>query len=956
MRLVALALLVPAAALAYHPLQVVLPRAAGTAPDPGSPALSADHFTLWAHPGIEYRMRAAVIGGHYPYTFSLSGAPAGMTVDATGEIRWPDPQANSGAITLTVRDVDGLQTTSTWSVTVDATRFRFLDCDAAGTGSGTLADPWRNIGNIPSMVAAGRILYFRACTAAGRYHVNDKPHSGGRVEFNACCWPQQWLAYPGELPVIDLGYVQGGAEPGRQIRFQGSPAAVVGFESINGQIKHFNTIEGMAYVVLWKNHMHQLAGVDGSNAAFIMTESGANVGVSHYMVLQQNELHDYGAVRGGNAGAAIKVYSLIKPLIEDNLIYQGVGTSDIEGIALKGNTTRATVRGNVVHGVQDHGIGGNQHTMTSAEILHNRVYDCGSNCVVLNQDGLIDTTIEIYRNTFVGRVLVNGVGSQPGGTFRFVDNVHVAADTLGQHFPATRYVASSVTNASQLVSMGDISRAPASSCVDANGLLSNGGADMCRTAYLGRKGAELGSGGTAGGSGGTAGGTGDTAGGTGTAGGVATAGGSATAGGRATAGGSSTGGGAETPNGCGCNAGGPGLFALLVLALRARRARASLFMLVVACSAPVTGGGAGGGSSATAGGTASAAGGTGTAGGDATAGGSGTAADAGAPLFLDRFEYDVARDAGGKFDPGSAFRNAGWSWGKDAVMNGPGSGGWLSTATSIPGFTGTFPGLGSQHVLLVESGAGTYAGVVSGTWRQTDFYLQYGDPASGPLDTIPADVWFQHWLYIADASSQPSLFPPTPRLGKWIYPTRNGYPSSDLEWLFNLTGAMIDDETLTMGSGAQLDIGHKSLASHLNLTDTDDNIFTDGRPDARGSLGYAGTAAGRLTPMTANQWWLLRLHVDHTVSPGVVEMWVRPRNGAWVKTIDTGASTRVQWTPRNRTDGHRGFRFPTTINNWYQDPSQATTHGDWWIYIDDFAIARGVHSGGGGIADLPSYP
>ena len=49
------------------------------------------------------------------------------------------------------------------------------------------------------------------------------------------------------------------------------------------------------------------------------------------------------------------------------------------------------------------------------------------------------------------------------------------------------------------------------------------------------------------------------------------------------------------------------------------------------------------------------------------------------------------------------------------------------------------------------------------------------------------------------------------------------------------------------------------------------------------------------------------------------------------------------------------MRMPTTMSNWYQNPAGQTTHGDWWVYLDDLAIARGVHAGGSGIDDLPSY-
>jgi hypothetical protein len=324
-------------------------------------------------------------------------------------------------------------------------------------------------------------------------------------------------------------------------------------------------------------------------------------------------------------------------------------------------------------------------------------------------------------------------------------------------------------------------------------------------------------------------------------------------------------------------------------------------------------------------------------------------------LFFDGFDYLVERDADGKFGPDGSFGAHGWSWGKDAVQDGPGAGGWLYTTPDVPGDRVGLPGVDSTHALCVEAKAGTYAGVIEGIWRQTDFYLQYGDVEGGALDTIPADVWIQQWTFVADTPEAPSLFPPTTRLGKWFYPTRNGYPSTDLEWLFGFTGVLLDSEVVDQGSSANIDIGFTSLASHFALTDADGTIFTDGRPDATTTLGHAGTDPGYLTEITANAWWLVRMHVDHTVNPGIVEVWIRPREGEWVKTVDTTTSDVVDWNPQS-TEGHRGLRFPTTMSNWYQNPEGQTTHGDWWIYVDDFAIAAGEHAGGGGEADLPQYP
>jgi MYXO-CTERM domain-containing protein len=486
----------PASAQEYFPLQIVLPRAAGTAPDPDRPTLSPDHFTLWAYPGVEYRMRAAVIGGHYPYTFELSGQPSGMAVDPAGVITWPDPRASSGEITLVVTDRDGVEVRSTWSITVDEDKFRFFDCDVTGSGTGTLEDPHRNLSDIPENTYAGLILYFRNCSAPGSYNALDRPRARpDRVDWNACCYPQQWLAYPGESPVLDLHYEEGG-DPGTIIRFQGSPAAVVGFESIRGRHKHFNIIENVHYAVFWQNRMHQLAGVDGVNAGFLMSEAAGDL-PAHYNVVQDNELYDWGAVYGGRSGSCIKIYSQYKLLIEDTVCRDAVGTSDMEGIALKGGVIeRATIRNNVVHGVYAHGLGGNNHVLSSSEFLHNRVYDCGSNCAYFNQDGLIDSRISVYRNTFVGRVQIDHVGAVAGADFEFCNNVHVSDDALGEYFPGTRFVGAPVLDPSLVrvcdAPNEDVVATPGDQCVDAMGLLSDDGPADCRTNHLGLKGAELG--------------------------------------------------------------------------------------------------------------------------------------------------------------------------------------------------------------------------------------------------------------------------------------------------------------------------------------------------------------------------------------------------------------------------------------------------------------------------------
>jgi hypothetical protein len=112
------------------------------------------------------------------------------------------------------------------------------------------------------------------------------------------------------------------------------------------------------------------------------------------------------------------------------------------------------------------------------------------------------------------------------------------------------------------------------------------------------------------------------------------------------------------------------------------------------------------------------------------------AAAPGKLLFFDGFEYDVPRD---EQNARPAFVTAGkWSGVKSENATGKGLG-YLYTTNRIPGCNGPFPGRNSQRVLAIEARPKTFN-------NQTDFYLQYSG-VRGEGDAIPADVWFQFWIY-----------------------------------------------------------------------------------------------------------------------------------------------------------------------------------------------------------------
>jgi hypothetical protein len=441
-----LLLMSASAQAANYPLELVSPRAAGSSPSSGQPAISANNRIFWAYPGVEYNIRATVIGGKYPYRFALSSAPAGMTINArTGEIRWPNPTANA-APTITVTDSENTQVQSSWSITVDAGRFIFIDAnngrefDAPTPGTGTISNPFRRMRDLYSGSVyeskrdsrfANRIAYFRNGTYYMDGFVEDANGGdyAGRMPVMDGVKPVAWLAYPGESPTIDGRCTamnpQIGSRPcnfGVHIAFydSGNNTYIDGFRVINTARHAFRTIGSGNYQVFRRNQfLVNGPAPSGVNQSFIATAAVEPGG--SYMSIQDNVFDD------NEQGSCVKLYSTNRILIEDNVCRNVVG-SESEGFAIKGGEMRrVTVRHNVVDNVYQKGIGGNMHTLFSGEILFNRVINSGTIAGDINQDGVAGEVF-IERNTFVGRVMLRNVTSTTG-PFHFRNNIIVNTDT-----------------------------------------------------------------------------------------------------------------------------------------------------------------------------------------------------------------------------------------------------------------------------------------------------------------------------------------------------------------------------------------------------------------------------------------------------------------------------------------------------------------------------------------------
>ena len=165
---------------ANYSLEIVQPQ----------PNLTTVNRFYKAYPGLVYNVRPAVIGGAYPFTYTLTAYPSGMSINSsTGIISWQNPTTTGSphAVTVSVRDSEGTVATVSWTITVDSSGFYFVDAvdgkTVANGGTGTFANPWKTIEDWYltkyNTAYQGGFLYFRS----GTYTV-PALEDGTRLAFN----------------------------------------------------------------------------------------------------------------------------------------------------------------------------------------------------------------------------------------------------------------------------------------------------------------------------------------------------------------------------------------------------------------------------------------------------------------------------------------------------------------------------------------------------------------------------------------------------------------------------------------------------------------------------------------------------------------------------------------------------------------------------------------------------
>jgi len=419
---------------AYQPLQVISPRASGT----GSPAIPSTHRIFSAYPGLAYKIRAQVVGGDYPYSFALNNAPAGMTVDSKGYIRWPNPQANAQNIGLRITDSSGNSINTSWSINVQTSGFRFVDINAPTNGNGSLTSPYNSIANMALTAAATDIIYFRS----GRYPV---PARGTHTIGNASAYQwrnpdtaTKWIAYPGASVTIDL--------TNNRYFYEATnvPFYFDGLTFYQGREYFFRAISTSTYVTFLDNTFDTLTLERpnyNSNQETYFTMHG---GKGYFLTFQGNKFSGFRGTQGIGS-----LYDQDTILVENNHFTDFSGANSTgQVLAFKTAIINLTLRGNVVilPASSDFGImgsslnsqftGGTEHGTYSEniEVLYNYFRHDGSGLVEFNRFNNQRTTW-VYRNTFASRLQMTYLDVDCNGPWIINNNVFQNASSgLSYHY------------------------------------------------------------------------------------------------------------------------------------------------------------------------------------------------------------------------------------------------------------------------------------------------------------------------------------------------------------------------------------------------------------------------------------------------------------------------------------------------------------------------------------------
>jgi hypothetical protein len=458
------------------PLEILQPQ----------PNLDTKNRYYKAYPGLEYNVRLAVSGGEFPYQFSLTNAPEGLTIDNRGEISWPDPKVSDTPyqVTVSVTDSESILKSISWSITVTTEGFIFVDAingaSIASGGLGTETKPFKTMKDIYggngiddrwNITHSGKFIYWKS----GIYNLDTYLEGCGGGGCRVPWYPGHplvWLAYPNESPEINANSVYGDAYLSFYNGISNLYIDGIDFNAnsnTRGKLLSIATRDGNT--VIRRNTFRGVTNcTSGGNNSLLFFENGST---GPYTAVQDNIAYD-------SCGYFLLGYESPFTLVESNTVTTNIPLP----ISPKHGNENWTIRGNVIQGnttsggiyLQEFGYSSN------IEICYNLINMSDSNGVALKFLGSDPGgAIYTYRNTIIGHVNINSLTSSKGPWY-FTKNVIINNSTS-----ADKLTRKDSVDESRLILKDNLIGGAGENIVDSNGHLTSS-----YNNFIGNRGFEIG--------------------------------------------------------------------------------------------------------------------------------------------------------------------------------------------------------------------------------------------------------------------------------------------------------------------------------------------------------------------------------------------------------------------------------------------------------------------------------
>lgn len=318
-----------------------------------APAVDASALSRYAraYPGLPLRLPIVALGGAWPHRYELISGPPGATIGELlptdwqeggyrdySVLSWPNSIERPEPYSLDVRvtDQEGTSVSVAWSLKVTREQFVFVDAAGGDDGNpGTIESPFRTIegwyrSDKYDDTYRDHVVYYRG----GTYATSVAPIEDGARIALVGPKPRVHLAYPGEMPVLDVTNAHLSLYGDVDDLFFGG----LGFVGLGAASAYKSiALEGASRLGIFECSFggQRDRGVVGANPAHVFFARAGSVGTRGFI---------RGCVFDGIDGTlGMEGYSTHRYVLEDN-----VATNLVEGVLFyaKNDNTFLSVRAN----------------------------------------------------------------------------------------------------------------------------------------------------------------------------------------------------------------------------------------------------------------------------------------------------------------------------------------------------------------------------------------------------------------------------------------------------------------------------------------------------------------------------------------------------------------------------------------------------------------------------------